>query len=57
MAMDSQWRSGFNGRTGLDYVALPIVFDLYGVKKADRKSIFPKLQIMEREALKLFHKD
>lgn len=55
IALDSQWRTGFNGRTGLDYNVLPVVFDLHGVEEADRKELFPKLQIMEREALKIFH--
>lgn len=50
-AMLSQWRHGFNGPTGLDYAALPIVEQRLGVKKRDRADIFAAVQVMESEAL------
>lgn len=52
-AMQTQWRSGMAGATGLDYAALPIVQQALGVKPAARKAMFGDVQLMEREALKL----
>lgn len=51
MAMWSQWRIGMSGPTGLDYAALPAVFDLMAVAPGKRPERFSELQILEREAL------
>lgn len=50
--MLTQWRTGFNGATGLDYAALPVVFELNGIEKEQQRERFDELQIMERAALK-----
>lgn len=54
IAMDTQWRPN---RTGLDYSALPTVFDIHDVPKRDRQDVFECLRVMEGEALRIFHKD
>ena len=46
VAMSTQWRVGYNGATGLDYAALPVVEDRVGIK-AD----FDGLRAMEEAAL------
>lgn len=55
--MSTQWRSGFNGRTGLDYAALPAVLDLRAVPIEDRARVFDDLRVMEIETLNLQAKD
>lgn len=54
-AVSTQWRVGFNGATGLDYGALPAVFDLYQVPEGERRDRFAELRVMEDEALKAIH--
>lgn len=51
-AMSTQWRSGMTGSTGLDYNALPAVFDLVGVKRKQRQEAFAGIRVMEGEALR-----
>lgn len=54
LAMQTQWRVGMAGPTGLDYTALPAVGQMLGLgRKAQRRS-FPAVQVMEAEALKVF---
>lgn len=55
--MSTQWRSGFSGRTGLDYAALPTVLDLRGIPAAEREGLFDDLRVMEIETLKLQAKE
>jgi len=50
-AMSTQWRTGFSGRTGLDYCALPSVMNLLGFPKKIRNSLFQDVIVMETEAL------
>lgn len=50
-ALQTQWRIGMNGATGLDYAVLPAVFDLHGVATEDRGDVFECLRIMEGAAL------
>lgn len=52
-AMTSQWRTGFNGPTGLDYGVLPKVMRLVGIPKPDRREVFGQVRVMEFEALKV----
>lgn len=54
IAMLSQWRVGVGGATGLDYAALPAVFDLCGVRKKRRPAVFDALRVMEGEALRIW---
>jgi hypothetical protein len=51
MSMGTQWRTGMNGPTGLDYGVLPDVMRLRGVPKADRAEVFDCIMLMEAEAL------
>jgi len=51
IAMNTQWRTGMNGVTGLDYNALREVWDRTRTPEEDRDEIFYELQIMERAAL------
>ena len=51
-AMQTQWRVGMSGPTGLDYAALPAVLDLLGI--TERADCFAGVQIMESEALDIF---
>lgn len=50
-AMQTQWRTGMVGATGLDYVALEPVMRLQGIPKADRNSTFEDVRVMEMAAL------
>lgn len=47
----TQWRTGFNGATGIDYAVLPVVFALNGVEEHQRRARFDEIRIMERAAL------
>lgn len=54
IAMQTQWRVGMAGATGLDYVVLPTVLDMLGVTFSDtslRRKTFFKVQTLEREFL------
>jgi hypothetical protein len=48
-ALSTQWRVSMAGPTGLDYAALPVVFELLGID--DRAAVFDDLRILERAAL------
>ena len=52
--MLTQWRVGMAGATGLDYTALPAVFDLCGIKKKRRADVFDALRVLEGEALRIW---
>ncbi len=49
--MQTQWRSGMAGPSGLDYAALPAVFDLHSIRKKRRADVFAGLRVMECETL------
>ena len=51
--MDTQWRVGAVGPTGLDYSALEPVMRLQGVRKRDRQDVFAAVRVMEAEALRV----
>lgn len=53
-AMQTQWRIGMNGPTGLDYNTLPLLFDLYKID--NREAALLDLQILEGEYLKEIYK-
>jgi len=53
-ALQTQWRMGMGGPTGLDYAAVPIVMELYQVTAEDRRQVFDDVRVMEGEALKFF---
>ena len=51
-ASETQWRISANGAiTGLDYVALELLMKLHEVE--DKKDAFWRVQVMEREILKI----
>lgn len=54
IAMATQWRAGFSGPTGLDYAALPAVFELLRIPRDERADVFDGLRVMEDAALELF---
>lgn len=52
--MNTQWRIGMSGATGLDYSALPIVLNANSVKIS--KELLSDLRVMEVAALKEMNK-
>lgn len=50
-ASHTQWRTGFNGATGLDYVALEIVGRAVGVSLTE---VLPLVQSLEAEQLAIW---
>lgn len=53
-ALQTQWRIGMGGPTGLDYAALPAVMDLQHIAAPERPEVFESLRVMEAEALRVF---
>lgn len=53
IAMDTQWRTGFGGATGLDYNVLPSVFRLAGIPRKEWPDTFECVRVMEAEAMKV----
>ncbi|AEQ39213.1 hypothetical protein [Enterobacter phage F20] len=53
-AMQTQWRIGMNGPTGLDYNTLPMLFELYKID--NREAALIDLQILEGAYLKEIYK-
>ena len=54
LRMQTQWRVGMGGPTGLDYASLEWLCRLYSVK--DPASLFEGLQLMEVTALSCLNK-
>jgi len=54
LRLQTQWRVGMAGPTGLDYAALEWLCRLYSVK--DPATLFEGLQLMEVTALSCFNK-
>ncbi|MTI92151.1 MAG: hypothetical protein FH750_12365 [Pseudomonas stutzeri] len=52
LSMQTQWRTGMNGPTGLDYSALESLFRMNRVKRKQQRDHLEAIQIMERAALK-----
>lgn len=50
-AMQTQWRIGFSGPTGLDYAALPMVVRMMRVPLDCRDDIFMGVRVMESATL------
>jgi hypothetical protein len=55
-AMATQWRVGVVGATGLDYAALPAVYQSVGCKRPDQPEVFEKIRVMELAALEVIRK-
>lgn len=56
IAMQTQWRVGMAGATGLDYAALPAVLACTGVARKRWAHVFDGLRAMEEAALAEMHK-
>lgn len=50
-SLNTQWRTGFGGATGLDYGALPAVLRMCGMKRDKWPELFQDLRVLEAEAL------
>jgi hypothetical protein len=55
ISMDTQWRTGMNGSTGLDYAALSEVWRRLKVPPAERDDVFDDLRVLEGAALRQMH--
>lgn len=51
MAMDTQWRHGFGGPTGLDYGVLSQLWERLKVPEDERDGVFEDLRVLEMAAL------
>lgn len=51
--MSTQWRAGAGGAIGLDYSCIRDVAAFLGIKKKKLAEIFPDLQVLEGEALRV----
>jgi hypothetical protein len=51
MAVQTQWRVGMCGPTGLDYVGVRAFLDLAGLRKKERLEVFSGLHAMESATL------
>lgn len=51
--LQTQWRIGPAGPTGLDYAAIPFALRLRGVPRAQHAAVFDDLRVMELETLRL----
>ncbi|PIJ49199.1 MULTISPECIES: DUF1799 domain-containing protein [unclassified Erwinia] len=54
-AMYTQWRTGMNGVTGLDYNVLPWLMKVHGID--DEASALNDIRVMEASALRTIHKN
>ena len=53
--VQTQWRVGMEGRTGLDYAGVcAYLVDVLGLKRQERAELFKGLQAMEVEALNVW---
>lgn len=51
-ALDTQWRIGMAGPTGVDYAALPVALRMVGAARAEWRQLMSDIRIMESAALK-----
>jgi hypothetical protein len=51
--ISTQWRVGAGGAIGLDYNCIRDVAEFLGIKKKKLAEIFPDLQVLEGEALRV----
>lgn len=54
--MQTQWRHGYNGPTGLDYNVLLHELDRRNLSRDDYDDMFGSLRLIERTALDEMHK-
>ena len=52
--LQTQWRTGMAGATGLDYAAVPTVLEMRGITRPKHKrKVFAGLRVMEAAALEI----
>jgi len=56
-AMSTQWRTGANGVTGMDYNAIPIVVSSMDFEEPDMKVLLPAFRAMESSVLSYFEEE
>lgn len=54
-SLDTQWRGGMSGPTGLDYAVLQDVFRFNAIPRKEWPALFADIRVMERAALKVIH--
>lgn len=54
-SMQTQWRVGASGATGLDYSTLPFVFRMTDTPRNKWPDVFDDLRILENTALEKMH--
>lgn len=57
LAMQTQWRIGMNGVTGLDYTPLQRVMQWCGIRKRKQTDVFDAIRIMEAEGISVLRRD
>ena len=57
LCMRTQWRTGMGGPTGMDYSALPFMWQRLRVPPEEQDAVFADLQVMEVAALNAAHAD
>ena len=57
MSLRTQWRSGFNGPTGLDYAVLPEAWRRLKIAPDRRDAVFADLQVLEAAALAAIYEE
>jgi hypothetical protein len=54
--LSTQWRTGMNGPTGLDYNVLFVCLDRLKLPDQDREWLFDDIRVIEAEALQIIHR-
>lgn len=57
IGMQTQWRSGMNGPTGLVYASLPAVYQKNGIRRKQQQDVFAALQVVEAEVIKCWSEE
>ena len=52
--MQTQWRVGLGGATGLDYSAVAAVMHMQGTPRKERSELLALLRVMEAEVLEVW---
>jgi len=55
--MDTQWRIGMAGPTGLDYAALPMALRMIAAPRTDWQQLMADVRVMESAALQAMRKE
>ena len=54
LAVQTQWRVGLGGATGLDYSAVAAVMHMQGTPRTERSELLALLRVMEAEVLEVW---